>query len=560
MMNKSTLVLSFLLVFFTSMLSAQIGPDTYFIQFSDKNDSPYSINEPEAFLTQRAIERRIAQNIEIIEQDIPVNPAYIEAVAAEGPGMLFPSKWLNGVTIQTSNQAVLDAINALPFVVSVRTLSSADNPPIVEEKLFFTNESISDEHAPFVKSQHGPGWINYGNGYTQIHQINGIPLHANGFKGEGMVIALLDGGYSNTDVHPAFDSLWINGQILGTKDFVQPGGDVFTQSSHGTAVLSTIGANVPGQLVGTAPKAAFWLLRSEYVFSENLIEEYNWVSAAEFADSVGADIINSSLGYITFDMPEHDHTHEDMDGNTCIVTIGADIAASKGILVVNSAGNSGSNSQYPYIGAPADGFDVFSIGAVDGDGNRASFSSQGPTFDGRLKPDVMARGQGAAVASGSSSFGSSNGTSFSSPIIAGMSACLWQANPEFTNLDIKNAIMQSGSRASNPDNFMGHGIPDYMLANTILTSLRQQKEKKPQLIKVYPNPFGNQVKVLALDTTIHSVVVYDLEGRPLARVDNNIAPEAVLEGILNQLHAGVFIIHVFSNNHQQVLKVVKGLK
>jgi serine protease AprX len=557
-MSKISFLISLAFILLSGLVVAQIAPNTYYIQFSDKHDSPYSIYEPEEFLTQRAIERRQAQGISITEQDLPVNPFYLEAVAELGPTMLFPTKWLNGVTIYTTDPGILAAINELPFVVNIRSLAEGEVPAQPKPKDFFANESITDGTIPAAKSTAGLPSINYGSGFNQIDQINGIPLHNAGYLGQGMVIALLDGGYTNTNVHPAFDSLLINGQILGTKDFVEPGGDVFTQSSHGTAVLSTIASNVPGQLVGTAPKAHFWLLRPEYVPTENLVEEYNWVSAAEFADSVGANIINSSLGYINFDMPQHNHPYSHMDGNTCIVTIGADIAASKGILVVNSAGNSGNNNQFPYIGAPADGFDVFSIGAVDANGLRASFSSIGPTFDLRIKPDVMARGLGAAVASGSSGFGSANGTSFSSPIIAGMSACLWQANPDFTNMEIKQAIMLSGNFAHNPDIYMGHGIPNYEMANANLTSLRNQKENKNNLIRLYPNPFAHQITVIAMDTAIHKIQVYDIDGRMLFNIEHKLQPEKELEKLLPGLRSGVYVVHVFGNFNQQVLKVVKG--
>ncbi len=554
-MRRFTLMIAVFFVLLSGISQAQIAPDSYFVQFTDKANSPYSIDEPQVFLTQRSIDRRVNQGIAITEHDLPVNPDYLEGVAALGPEMLFPTKWLNGVTIKTSSQAVLDAIDDLPYVVSIRSLQVADVTVESKPKTFFANEFISNEGIVAKKSSSS---LNYGSGFDQIDQINGIPLHEEGYLGQGMVIALLDGGYSNTDVHPAFDSIWINGQILGTKDFTQPGGDVFTQSSHGTAVLSTIASNVPGQLIGTAPKADFWLLRPEYVATENLIEEYNWVSAAEFADSVGADVINSSLGYINFDMPQHNHSYDHMDGNTAIVTIGADMAASKGILVVNSAGNSGNNGQFPYVGAPADGFDVFSIGAVDVDGNRASFSSIGPTYDGRIKPDVMARGAQTALATGSGSFGSGSGTSFSSPVLAGMATCLWQANPTFTNLEVKAAIMQSSNRAHNPDIYFGYGIPNFAVANWILTSLNDVDQEGHKYISVRPNPFGDQLAVTVLDTAVNKVVLRDAQGKLLLTLEDKYKIGGELESILPSLKQGVYLLQVFTQNGQQTLKIVKG--
>ncbi len=556
-MNNKLYPLLMLCLFAFSGLMAQIAPHTYFIQFSDKDNSPYSITEPEAFLTQRSIDRRANQGIAITEQDLPVNPSYLAGVASFGPEMLFPTKWLNGVTIRTTDPVILEAINSLPYVVSIRSLSEGEK--LAEPKAFFANEFVTDMPPMATKANTLGRAFNYGTGYDQISQIHGIGLHDEGYQGQGMVIALLDGGYTNTNVHPAFDSIWLNGQVLGYKDFVHPGGNVFTESSHGTAVLSTIASNVPGVLVGTAPKAHFWLLRPEYVPTENLVEEYNWVSAAEFADSVGVDIINSSLGYINFDMPQHNHSYDHMDGNTCIVTIGADIAANKGILVVNSAGNSGNNSTFPYIGAPADGFNVFSIGAVDVNGNRAGFSSIGPTYDGRIKPDIMARGSQTAIASGSSSFGSGSGTSFSSPVIAGMSACLWQANPDFTNLEIKAAIMESGNRSYNPDVFYGNGIPNYGVANWILTSLSNREAAKENPVLVWPNPFGKEVLVTVLDTAVTRVLVFDINGRFIMAFENPTTLARDLERALPGLRRGLYLMQVFTNDGQQNIKLIKGI-
>lgn len=537
-------------------LEGQIAPNTYYLQFTDKNGSPYSINNPSAFLTQRAIQRRIKQNIPVTENDIPVNPQYISGVAATGATILFPTKWLNGLTIQTSSQQVLNAIAALPYVLSIKTLTDEPLKHAIKKKLF--DEAVEIFEADAVDSPKGSaGLYDYGSGFNQINQINGIPLHANGYRGEGMVIALLDGGFTNVDTHIAFDSIRTNGQILGTKDFTLPGGNVYSESTHGTSVLSTIASNRPGQLIGTAPKASFWLLKSEYVFSEHLIEEYNWVSAAEFADSVGVDIINSSLGYIDFDWPQWNHDYTHMNGQTAIVTIGADIAASKGILVVNSAGNSGSNSSFPYIGAPADGFKVFSIGAVNASGVRASFSSIGPTYDGRIKPDVMAQGQGTALAGSNNNFTFGNGTSFSSPVLAGMAACLWQMKPNFTNMQIKQAIMQSGSTAANPSNTFGYGIPDFVAAANWLTSI-DTGQHEARLVSIYPNPFVNDVQMRLFEMRPLSVLLTDLFGRRIAGMTMTDINKGVLIEVLKGLASGTYFLRVVGPDGQQQIKLVKG--
>ncbi|MDA3943891.1 MAG: S8 family peptidase [Bacteroidetes bacterium] len=549
---------SFILLslFSINILTAQVAPDKYWIQFIDKAGTPYTLDEPEAFLTERAIQRRVNQGIEFTENDLPVNPSYVEGVENAGAGLLFTSKWLNGVSIETADSDVLDAIAALPYVAETRKMVDYYTEPM--PKQFFEAENWDEGKLDPVANFKSQNFFNYGNGFTQINQINGIPLHEDGFRGEGMVIAVLDGGFDNADVHPVFDSLWDNGRILGSKDFAHPGGSVFNESSHGTSVLSTMGGNSPGQLVGTAPQASYWLLRPEYVYSENVLEEYHWVCAAEFADSVGADVINSSLSYVDFDLPQWDHTYEDMDGETCIGTIGADIAANKGILVVNSAGNSGGSSSFPYNGSPADGIHVFSIGAVDGNGNRASFSSIGPTYDGRIKPEVMAMGQNTALASGSSSYTTGSGTSFSSPILAGMATCLWQANPSYTNLEIKAAIMQSGDNLIAPNEYYGYGIPDFEQANSVLTTLRNGQQAGPRFVKVSPNPFADQVKVVLLMDTVLQARIFDLSGRILAemQVDRNNIRNIALA--LNGLDSGFYVLVLSTASDQQAVKLLKN--
>ena len=258
--------------------------------------------------------------------------------------------------------------------------------------------------------------------------LKGDILHNRDLKGKGKLIAILDAGFSRVDEMIAFEELFAENRILGTKDFVQRNNNVFDEHTHGMMVLSTMGAENKGQIIGTSPEASFWLLRTEDVDSENLIEEYNWLCAAEFADSVGADIINSSLGYTTFDDAGQNHTYTDMDGRTAPVSIAATIAAQKGMIVVNSAGNSGSGSWH-FIGAPADADSILSVGAVDENADFAWFSSYGPSFDGRVKPTVVAQGRNTIVATSNNGTLTGNGTSFSSPIVAGLSACLWEAHP-----------------------------------------------------------------------------------------------------------------------------------
>ncbi len=558
-MNKIKFLV-FLFILTAVQATAQIAPDKYYIQFTNKNNSPYSLDHPEEFLTERALQRREKQGIPIVENDLPVNPQYLQGVADIGVQLLNATRWLNGVTIYTTDSIKLDQIRALPYVEDVMLLQSKGTG---REKAFFENEHYGTLPAfqPGKKQTRATDELDYGEARFQINQINGIPLHNAGFHGEGMVIAVLDGGFVGADQNPVFDSVWANGQVLGTKSFVNPGGSVFVESSHGKSVLSTMAANYPGLMIGTAPKASYWLLHTEDVKSENVIEEYNWLSGAEFADSVGADIINSSLSYVDFDIPKWDHTYEDLDGNTAVSTIAADIVTGKGILVCNSAGNSGS-SDFPWNGAPADADSVVSVGAVGYNNERAGFSSIGPTVDGRIRPVVMALGSNTIVAIGNDTIGTGSGTSFSSPIIAGMNACLWQANPNMKVMDVYEALKQSGNYADSVNNLMGWGIPDYQLANSLLTTVEIKPDDKEHFASVSPNPFETQLN-LTIKTehpASFQVEVLSISGKILYSDEYFIsAPvnKIQLGNKLSGLSAGIYFLKVKAGEQVEVLKMIK---
>jgi hypothetical protein len=565
---RSLFTLLFGLLLTTSSFS-QIYPEKYFIEFTDKNNSPYSIENPQEFLSQRALERRERYNIAIDEYDLPVNQQYLEGVAAVGVQLINPTKWLNGVTIYTNDPSRLDLIAYLPYVKSIRkNVVKSENktfPEIYDQfslnKPFGMNEVLEELKSGY-KAGSSVNSLNYGEGFNQIDMIGGIALHDAGYMGQGMVIAVLDGGFYATDGMDAFDSLYLNNRILGTRDFVGGGTNVYQGSTHGTAVLSTMGANLPGQLVGTAPEASYWLFRTEDTGTEYTIEEYNWASGAEYADSVGADVINSSLSYKTFDEPLYDHTYAEMDGNTAPSTIAADMAASRGMVIVNSAGNDGGSSTWPYVGAPADGDSVFSIGAVDADGQYVYFSSIGPTADGRLKPNFMAQGANTVVASTNGGTATSSGTSFSSPISAGITACLWQANPTMNNMEILNSIQLSGSMASNPDNQMGYGIPDFGLANLILSGFNTDLVSETNDIDIYPNPFYDELKIVynSADTQQISIEILDISGK-LVYSKQNIKRNSGLNYFkitnLEDLHRGVYFLKISSDVMIVSEKIVK---
>ncbi len=536
------------------LLLAQTAPDKYWIHFTDKANTPYSISQPDSFLSAKSIQRRINQNIPIVENDLPVDPVYIDSLEALGLDILTRSKWMNAVTVHADSiQMIFQAMNFY-FVDSYqKVLRLKTNMADIVD---LTKDVNSLSLTSSVSS------LDYGYSANQIEMLNCHILHNEGYTGQGMVIAILDAGFRNVDTLPAFDSLWANGQILGMHDFVSGGDSVFEDHTHGMMVLSCMGGNSPGELMGTAPGASYWLLRSEDVYSEYVIEEDNWVAAAEFADSVGADVLNTSLGYTEFDDPSQNHTYADMDGNTTRISNATDIAASKGMLVVNSAGNSGSNSWF-YIGAPADADSVLAVGAVDENGNYVSFSSKGPSYDGRVKPNVAAKGQSCAVegTNGAVTFGS--GTSFASPIMAGAAACLWQAHPDLSNMQIFEAIEMSGSQASNPDSLMGYGIPNLAQAHLVLHNIEYSEFNEEAFFRVSPNPFTDffKLEMYSIDSQNVSVEMFDIMGRKVFSNSFNVnypRYDSVTIDNLSYLPTGIYVVKITTINRSYQVKVIKS--
>jgi serine protease AprX len=355
-------ILLFIIIFFVILSAiAQESSSIYLVQFKDKNASEYSVDKPSEYLSAKAIERRQVQHIPINSTDLPVNINYINQVKAVDVSILNHSKWLNAITISGADVNKINAIKVLSCVKSISKIKDASNPQLstkfdVEQKSKISTLEKSNNSSATSTA------LNYGLSYSQAHQLNVDCLHAMGYMGQGVTIAVLDAGFQDVNILPAFDSLRMNNRLLGTWDFVMGDSMVFEDNIHGMEVLSCMTGNLPGELIGTAPKANFWLLRTEDAGSESISEEVNWLLGAEFADSVGADVINSSLGYTTFDNSANNHTYADLDGNTTIITKAADWAASKGILVVSSAGNYGTGPWYK-IGAPADADSILTVGA-----------------------------------------------------------------------------------------------------------------------------------------------------------------------------------------------------
>lgn len=546
---KRLFALLVLLGFFFS-IKAQVAPDKYWVQFTDKNNTPYSINKPEEFLSDRAIQRRQDYGIAIDQYDIPVNTSYLQAVAQTGATILNPSKWLNGVTVEVTSTSVLQAIEALPFVQKTRVLEDDPIKQRIKEDTYFSDNFVPvSENNNDIRSY-------YGYATPQIQQLNGIALHTLGFKGQGMWIGICDAGYDYVDQHEAFQSMYNENRFLGAKDFVYKNGVVYTESSHGTSCLGLMAANVPDKYVGTAPLASYFLCRTENVNSENVLEEYNWVSAAEYLDSIGIDVISTSLGYITFDNSQFDHVYSDLDGETCVITIGSEIACSRGILCITSAGNDGGNA-FPYISAPADGEHVLTIGAVGTDGERAYFSSIGPTYDGRIKPDVMAHGYGTTVVSpGEGAYYDGSGTSYACPVLAGMATCLWQARKELHASEIRDALRESGNMTI-PDNYYGYGIPDFMEALNALFLEENYDFVINSAISVYPNPSNGVVDVKLEMEGKAEVKVYNQIGKLLYNNTITNADNNGLDVFLSNLDEGMYFIKVIGDEKNIATKFIK---
>jgi serine protease AprX len=479
---KKLLLFFFILIFFKTFCQ-----EDAWVYFKDKPNANYYLENPLQMLTQRAIDRRANQNISLNINDAPIHQSYInEVVAATGITVMAQSKWLNCLHIRGTQLAISALINFsfVNKIVFANTTISPLNSSRASHRKVEKTETLVD--------------FNYGNAANQVQMLNGHLVHQQDYTGAGKIIAVLDSGFLNTNTIAPFQRIRNNNQILGTYNFVTKSNDVYSTGGHGTNVLSTIAGYVDNQLVGTSPDAQFYLYTTEDDTSENPVEESNWVEAAEKADSLGVDIITSSLGYFTYDNPNYSHTYADLIGNKAIASQGANIAFSKGIVVVVSAGNSGASSN-PHIAVPSEATYALAVGAVNANRNRVSFSSIGPSFDGRIKPDVMAKGASTTIASTNGSIVTSSGTSFSCPLMAGMVACLWQAYPMATNVQIVEQIKKASNRFSNPDNNYGYGIPDFKMA---LDNFNQNLVEETNAwngnstFSVYPNPVTSDLNIL----------------------------------------------------------------
>lgn len=527
------------------------GNKKYFIAFKDKNSSTYSTTLPLQFLTQRAVDRRTKYALPITTQDLPVNASYIQQVANVGVTISGISKWLNGVIVTTNDPTKITTINQLSFVKSSLDVLRKGN--ITNDKMDKLSASTARVYQQVYDSSY------YGAGALAVKQLNLIPLHNQGYTGTNTLIAVLDAGFPNVNVFAAFDSINQQNKIKYTYDVVLNTPFVYANHGHGTAVLSCIAGNMPNNYVGTGFGADVALIRTEDAPSENIVEEYYWVIGAEKADSIGADIITSSLGYTAFDNPAQDHTYANMNGKTTVCAQAATIATRKGILVCIAAGNEGSNA-WQYIATPADADSICTVGAVDVSGVRAGFSSIGPTADGRIKPTLMANGAGRAlIDAGSGTVVNANGTSFACPTLAGAMACLFQKHATHTPLQIIEAVKLSATIGNSPNNLYGWGIPNFGLASFLLSDTNNKTISES---KVYGAITTENVLMLYFiknkdaNTTL---TLMDINGKTIMQHNLTINPQydELTLPINTALTRGTYLVRISGKNTNTVLKMVK---
>ncbi|WP_396154869.1 S8 family serine peptidase [Flavobacterium macrobrachii] len=536
-----------IVLLFIFLLSQNIfSQEDAWVYFTDKPDSQYYFDNPLEMLSQRALDRRTNQGIALDILDVPIYQLYFDQIStSSGIEVKSKSKWMNAVHVRGSISAI-DALADLTFVSNIQFANRSLN---TQNRIANNSENKAVNKQLDVQEN-----FVYGNSSNQIQMLNGHLLHQQDYTGTGKIIAVMDAGFPNVNTASSFQRIRDNNQILGGYNFVARNENVYTSNSHGTLVLSLMAGYVENQLVGTAPDANYYLFITEDSADENPVEESYWVEAAELADSLGVDVINTSLGYFAYNNPSYSYTYADMNGVTSFISRGADIAFSRGMICVTSAGNSG-NSTNPNISTPADAIHTLTVGSVKFDETYSTFSSIGPTFDGRIKPDVMAQGQNPYFSTTSGSVSNaSSGTSFSGPIIAGMVASFWQAIPWATNQQVVDFVLQSADRFTNPTTQFGYGIPNFQVALN-MAQLSVEENEKIQFL-VYPNPVKDKVIVsFSNDLPDVKFQIFNSLGQQIMEKtitqNNNLVATSELQN-------GIYFYKVLAKNTIQTGKIIKN--
>lgn len=544
----------FLFLLISPILFAQSSADKHpyslhLVELIDKSSSPFSLFSPQEYLSNRALERRTNQGVSIDMLDIPVSIPYIKIIAEFAP-IQGKSRWLNALAVHTESIQTLKKIAALPFVKSVQPLGKFRKAKA--GKMYSKRPQIDS-------SKHQESY--YGLAETQIEMLGGKQLHQLGFTGKQVHVGVVDGGFRNAYRMAVFDSLFLEQRILGMQDFVDGDDFVYESSTHGTNVLSIMASKKPQLLVGTAPDAFYYLFKTEDVQGEYRAEEFYWILALEYADSVGIDVVNSSMGYTRFRDETMSYQYKDLDGKSTLISKGATIASAKGILIVNAAGNDG-HKDWHYLAAPADVAEVLTVAAVQRDSSRANFSSWGPTFDGRIKPDVAALGENTAYASMISyDVGYGDGTSYACPVMTGMVAALKQAFPQMPNKRLKAAIFNSGTQATQADSSLGYGIPNFFQAylslvdSSVFINQLGKVDHPPRVIDNSVHVYIEASKKASIELT-----VYNLFGKQL-----HYHKEALQANIINKVSLsnfqsykkGVYVLKIKMDGQTHWVELVK---
>lgn len=525
----------FVLLSWSTLVVAQ--SNRYIVFFKDKSNTPFAVDEPQKFLSTKSIERRSNQKIPIIDEDLPANPIYVSTVKGLGAKTFFSSRWMNCLLVEAS-VSLIPSIQNLPYVSKVELVAPGVKLSGGRTKRWKNKNETSEESVTSV----------------QLEQIGLDKMHAEGYWGENRTIAVFDSGFPGVNVAAPFQGLFQSGRIKGTYNFVANNANVYQYDDHGTEVLSVMAAETQG-FKGGAINADFMLFVTEDFTSEYRIEEFNWLFAAEKADSAGVDIINTSVGYNLFDDASMNYKPSDMDGKTAIVTQAAVKAISKGMVVLCSAGNEGNNS-WQLVTPPADAEGILAVGSITQLFSKSSFSSVGPSADGRVKPDVVALGSGTAVVKPNGSISSNSGTSFASPLVASLVAGVWQAYPELTAKEVYEVIIGSANQFMNPDNQKGYGVPHFSAVRNYLESNNLE-----EWITLLPNPVsGDTITITLKDPQgdFLDVIVYDVQGRILTESrlvitwENNPFTYA-----FSGLVSGTYFIKVKSQAESKIIRVVK---
>jgi serine protease AprX len=543
-MEYNKKIFFFILSLFISGLSyAQVN--RYMVFFTDKNNSGYSLARPDEFLSQRAIDRRSRYQIPVTIQDFPVNKPYVDDLENQGIDVFYRSRWFNGVLVQMDENMV-STVEAMPTVNKVEFVAPGER--------LIKNSALRSAATSNETTSRKSALTNA----LQNNMLGVEIMHEDGFTGNNILIGIFDAGFNGVDQSIYFNHLFERGKILATRDFIRNSDNVFQYDDHGTGVLSTIAGYEESVYEGIAYESGIILCVTEDVPTEYVIEEYNWLFAAEYADSLGVDIINTSLGYNTFDDPSMNYTYDDMNGDVAVITRATDLAASKGIVCVVSVGNEGNNSWQKLV-APADADSALAVGAVNQNLEYINFSSTGPTSDNRIKPDVVALGQGTKIVQYNGELATGSGTSFASPLIAGLAAGLWQIYPELNNMELIDLIRRGSSQFQKPDTLLGYGVPDYSRIRSLITAL--EDEPLASSFNIYPNPVDNKklfVEYLG-GSNIETVQIdiFDVKGGKVFELNTkyfDYSPKIELD--LSGIKRGVYILNLLYGKFQGNAKII----